>query len=63
MICAQCDNSDRFNGGMIILTMVAPGETGATALLCSRDCLLDYTAQLMARTSDDLEAPPWRNGS
>ena len=50
-----------FSDGIIIITMQTPDGHGATALLCSRDCLVDYTAQLMAMTSKELDQ--WNQSS
>jgi hypothetical protein len=55
MKCHQCQRDDVFADGIIIITMQTPDGHGATALLCSRDCLVDYTAQLMAMTSKELD--------
>ena len=59
--CHQCQKDDVFDDGMIIISMQTPTGHGATALLCSRDCLVDYTAQLMAMTNEEI--PQGWNGS
>lgn len=59
MRCHQCHTQD-FDKGLIVLTITGTLDTGTTALLCSRDCLIDYTAQLMALSGT---GSPWTNGS
>lgn len=59
MRCHQCHTKD-FKEGLIVLTIAGPLDIGATALLCSRNCLVDYTAQLIALSDKD---SPWANHS
>lgn len=55
MRCSQCQRSE-LSAGMIVLTVVAGNGQHGAAVLCGRECLLDYVASLAVLTDEE---SPW----